>query len=103
MTITKGKSYEVKTWLANKIAQEIKKNISMCRVFAVLKETEKAVYAMLNLGVGLSKTTWIPKSALVEHEAGEDPATLAYHYEVMIEEDYNTAKEELAFHWSLVR
>lgn len=48
--MTQGKAYEVKDWFADKVAQEVGKNISMCEVFAVLKETEKAVYAMLNLG-----------------------------------------------------
>lgn len=41
-----NKSYTVKDWFANKVANEVKRNISMCDVFAIMKETEKAVYCM---------------------------------------------------------
>ena len=50
MTVKKGKSYTVKEWFANKVAEEVKQNITDCDVFAVIKETEKAVYAMLYIG-----------------------------------------------------
>lgn len=70
MTRTGDKFITVKDWFANKVANELGKNITMCDVFAILKETEKAVYAMLNVGCYQRKTMWIPKSVLVE----EDPA-----------------------------
>lgn len=50
MTRTGDKFLTVKDWFANKVANELGKNITMCDVFAILKETEKAVYAMLNVG-----------------------------------------------------
>ena len=70
-----GKSFSVKDWFANKVANEVKSNISMCEVFAILKETEKAVYAVLNLGYFFHKTMWIPKSALIENETHYDHET----------------------------
>ena len=50
MTRTGDKFLTVKDWFANKVANELGKNITMCDVFAILKETEKAVDAMLNVG-----------------------------------------------------
>ncbi len=67
-----AKTYTVKEWFANKIANEIQRNISMCEVFAVLKETDKAVYAMLNLGYKHKKTMWVPKSVLEERNASTE-------------------------------
>lgn len=66
LEIREGRLYTVKEWKANQIANEVGKNIHMCEVFAVLKETEKAVYAMLNLGFKSRKCSWIPKSALID-------------------------------------
>ena len=60
--------YTVKEWFANKIANEVKRNITMCEVFAILKETDKAVYAMLNLGCDFHKTMWLPKSVMIEND-----------------------------------
>lgn len=63
-----GQFMTVKTWLANKIANEVKRNIHMCDVYCVLKETDKAYYCILNLGYNFSRTMWIPKSAVeVKH------------------------------------
>ena len=70
--MTKGKSYTVQDWFANKVANEVKRNIAMCDVFAIIKETEKAVYGLLNLGCDSHKCMWIPKSVLVENEVGEN-------------------------------
>lgn len=69
--LNRNKSYEVKDWFGDKVAQEVKRNISMCDVFAIMKETEKAVYAMLNLGENFRKCMWVPKSVLIENEVGE--------------------------------
>lgn len=62
MTRTGDKFLTVKDWFANKVANELGKNITMCDVFAILKETEKAVYAMLNVGCYQRKTMWVPKN-----------------------------------------
>lgn len=93
------RSYSVKDWFANKVANEIKRNIYMCDVFAILKETDKAVYAMLNLGTDLKKTMWIPKSVLIESEVGFD-GNGKMHYETFFIEDYEKACEEFKNHWA---
>nr|DAG61214.1 MAG TPA: coagulation factor IX-binding protein [Caudoviricetes sp.] len=84
------KGYEVKEWFANKVANEIGRNIYSCNVFAILKETPKAVYAMLNLDVNFEKCMWIPKSVLVE--CGEKTITDC---------TYEEAREEFKDYWSL--
>lgn len=94
------KSYTVKEWFADKVANEVRRNINCCDVFAILKESEKAVYAMLNLGCDFRKCTWIPKSVLVENEIGEDEVTKAYHHETYIEADYDKAVEMFKVFWS---
>lgn len=90
MTISGEKTYTVKDWFANKIANEIKMNINMCEVFAVMKETEKAVYAMLNLGCDRKKTMWVPKSVLVEKDG---------RYGTLITESYEDASLEFSLYW----
>lgn len=90
MTISAEKTYTVKDWFANKIANEIKMNISMCDVFAVLKETEKAVYAMLNLGCDRKKTMWVPKSVLVEGDG---------RFGTLITDSYDDASEQFSVYW----
>lgn len=72
MTIAEGRTYEVKEWFANKIANEVGRNITDCSLFAVIKETEKAVYAMLHIGGTSRKCTWIPKSVLIDTTDEED-------------------------------
>ena len=93
-----GKSITVKDWFANKIAKEIRRNISFCDVFAIIKETDKAIYAMLNLGTNFSRTMWIPKSVLVERDVVDRPGEKAC-YET-IRASYEEAEEEFARHWS---
>lgn len=90
MTISEKKTYTVKDWFANKIANEIKMNINMCDVFAVLKETEKAVYAMLNLGCDRKKTMWVPKSVLVEGDG---------RFGTLITDSYDDASEQFSIFW----
>lgn len=97
--MTEHKSYEVKEWMANKIAEELRQNIDMCTVFAVIKETEKAVYAMLNLGVNEKRCHWIPKSALEEYEVGEDEETGAFHHETIFNEDYGECVQLFKEYW----
>ena len=96
------KGYEVKEWFANKVANEIGRNINLCNVFAILKETPKAVYAMLNLGSDYEKCMWVPKSVLVEYIPSEQENGF-YKYETIFEEDYNTCVEKLNNHWDMFR
>ena len=99
VVMNKNKSYTVKEWFANKVANEVKRNITMCDVFAVIKETEKAIYAMLNLGCDMKKTMWVPKSVLIEREVGENPSG-SYNHETLFIEDYEEASEAFRMHWS---
>ena len=93
-----NKSYSVKDWFANKVANEVHRNINMCDVFAILKETEKAVYAVLNLGCEFHKTMWIPKSVLIENEVGTDDHSVM-HYETRFFDSYDEAIDEFKLHW----
>lgn len=99
MTIQEKKSYTVKDWFANKVASEVGRSITSCDVFAILKETEKAVYGVLNLGTNFRKTMWIPKSVLVENEIGLDEKEMM-HYETLINDNYDEVIEEFKIFWS---
>ena len=83
------KGYTVKEWFANKIANEVRRNILMCEVFCILKETEKAVYAVMNLGTNFSRTMWVPKSVLVETDK----------FETLRISDYEEAMSRLHTMW----
>lgn len=89
--LNRTKSYEIKEWKQNEICELVQRNLTMCDIFAVLKETEKAIYAMLDIGNDRCKSTWIPKSALIECEIGEDPETGMNHPEILFEADYDKA------------
>ena len=95
MTRTENKEITVKDWFADKVANELGKNITMCYVFAILKETEKAVYAMLNVGCCQRKTMWIPKFGLVEEDDPEES-----NHKVIYTDDYDKAVELFNDHWS---
>ena len=95
MTRMENKVITTKDRFANKIANELGKNITMCYVFAILKETEKAVYAMLNVGCYQHKTMWIPKSVLVEEDVPDDS-----NHKVIYTDDYDRAVELFKDHWS---
>lgn len=95
MTRTGDKFLTVKDWFAEKIAKDLSRKIDMCDVFAILKETDKAVYAMLNIGVYLRKTMWIPKSVLIE----EDPAEHGDN-RVIYTDDYDLAVLYFKNYWS---
>jgi len=94
------KLYTVKDWFANKIANEVKRNISMCDVFCILRETEKAIYAVMNLGTHFCKTMWIPKSVIVLTES-ENSETI--HIEDLDREEekatYETVIKEFHRFW----
>lgn len=97
--LDRNKSYAVKDWFANKVANEVKRNITMCDVFAILKETDKAVYAMLNLGCDFRKCMWVPKSVLEVSEVGLDAAEIMHH-ETIFEEDYDKCVELFKSFWN---
>lgn len=67
-----NKSLEAKEWFAQKAFIE-KRGSGMFdnHIFAVIKESEKAIYALLG-GIGAHCFTWIPKSCVVECEEGQD-------------------------------
>ena len=98
----KGLAYEVKDWFADKVANEVKRNINRCSVFSIMKETEKAVYCMLDLGTDFRKCMWVPKLVLVEYTPDEQENGF-YKYETIFEEDYNTCVEKLKNHWDMFR
>ena len=75
--------YTVKEWFANKIANEVRRNISMCEVFCILKETDKAVYAIMNLGTNFARTMWVPKSVLVENDKDHETLRISDYNEAM--------------------
>lgn len=88
--LEKEKSYTVKDWFAKKIAEELGKSTFCTEIFAVIRETDKAVYAMLNLGFMKKKTMWIPKSVIVEDE--KDHGT-------MICSDYDECSKAFSSMW----
>lgn len=94
-----GKSLTVKEWFANKVANEVKSNINMCDIFAIIKETEKAVYAMVNLGTNFERTMWVPKSVLIENEIREEFGKAAHHETIRVE-SYEEAAEEFRTFWA---
>ena len=80
---------EMKEWFANKVANEIKHNLTSTEIFAVLRETEKAMYCMLNVTKGCYRCTWIPKSCVTEHKGSVDFHT---RFGLTYEEALNEAK-----------
>ena len=84
--------YTVKDWFLNKIANELHRTITSFGIFAILKEADKAVYAMCSISADKSKTMWIPKSVLEETNLGQA---------VRYIEDYNEALKEFHAMWSL--
>ena len=64
--------FVIKDWFANKIANEIKRNICSPEIFAILKETEKAVYAMISVSANQSKCVWVPKSCIEKNTGSVD-------------------------------
>lgn len=102
MTIEAGRTYEVKEWFANKVAQEVGRNITDCQLFAVIKETEKAVYAMLHIGGTSRKTMWIPKSVLVDNTE-EEMEDADGRFPLIINNDYNEVAKKWDELWSMFR
>ena len=94
-----GESLRVKDWFADKIAQELKQDIAMCEVFGILKETDKAIFAILNIGWYKYKTKWVPKSAIAHYPVGKDEYKMM-HYETFRFDNYNEAIQEFKLHWN---
>lgn len=85
--------FVMKDWFANKLANEIKHNICSADIFAILKETEKAVYAMISLSANRSKCVWIPKSCIEKSEGSID-------FRTRTNIDYDAALNEFHLFWS---
>ena len=98
--IEEGKSYTVTDYFADKVAEEVNRNIGMCEVFGILKESDKAVYALLNIGARSRKCMWVPKCFLISHEVGKDE-TGEMHYETKKFESYEEAVRAFQEFWDL--
>lgn len=85
--------FKMKDWFADKVANEIRHNICSADVFAVLKETEKAIYGMISISANRSKCVWIPKSCLEKIEGSID-------FHTRFGMDFETAQEEFHLFWS---
>lgn len=104
MTIEAGRTYTIKEWFGNKLANEIGRNITSGEIFAILKETEKAVYAMLHIGGTSRKTTWIPKSVLVDTTDEEyDEAEGDGRFPLIINDNYDEVVKAWDSHWDMFR
>ena len=66
------KQLHMKEWFACKVANEIRRNLHTTEIFAVLRETEKAIYAMLTIAPGYNRCIWIPKSCTEETAGSRD-------------------------------
>lgn len=80
------KSYTLKDWFAAKVGKENNFSLMDGWLVAIMKETEKAVYAMVHISGSHRKCMWVPKSCLEEYEIGNDG--IVNHYETVIEQDY---------------
>ena len=98
MKMEAGRTYTVKEWFADKIATEAGRTITACEIFAVIRETEKAVYAMLHIGGTSRKTTWIPKSVVIDTTDEEyDEMMGDGRFPLIINENY----DEVAKAWKI--
>lgn len=93
-----NKSYKVPEWFLINNIDKIGPDFALSDVFAIIKETPKAVYAMLNLGVMKRRCLWIPKSVLIEREVGEQEDGQMF-YETIKEEDYDECVKLFKEHW----
>ncbi len=84
MTMTK-KAMEAKDWFA------AKNDLGNGQIVAIIKETEKAIYALVWTSFNNRKTTWIPKSC-IESRDEEDvykQTIIADSYEAAVERYYD--------------
>lgn len=102
-----GKVLTVKDWFGNKKAQELGRNLYTFHIFAIIKETEKAVYAIVDLGYTgdnhfLYRTFWIPKSAIIEDHYYDDEEELAEKKSVIIDlEEGAYERQSKALKWQM--
>ena len=87
------KQLSMKDWFANKVANEIRHNLHNPDIFAVLRETEKAMYVMLAIEPGCTRCTWVPKSCIVEN-----PGSVDFHTRTGL--SYEEAAREARIFWS---
>lgn len=65
------KMLSMKEWFANKTCRELRRNLHSADIFAVIRETEKAMYVML-AECGMPICIWVPKSCIEEHAGSID-------------------------------
>lgn len=83
----------VKDWFHEKKMNEKRRNVQCTKVFAILKETEKAYNVLVGDPV-CTMTYWVPKSCTEEVESNELDFTLE-------DVDYNEAYAELKAHMAM--
>ena len=94
VTTVRGIKSFVSDWFAGKNGIAVENH----RVLAILKETEKAVYAIYGNKFGEKKTLWIPKSLIVE-----EPANYDDYWSYVVTGDWNTAMNEIKLEASMWR
>lgn len=82
----------VKDWFHEKKMNEKRRNVQSTKVFAILKETEKAYNVLVGDAVK-SMTYWVPKSCTVEEESDDFSFTLV---DVTYDEAYAEYKSHMA-------
>ena len=96
-----GMNLEVKDWFIHKKADELNVySYFEAHVWAILKETEKAVYAIVEFKIGTMRTFWIPKSAIVNLIVAEDDPNPDC-FKTYRCDDYAEAKKALVDFWHL--
>lgn len=86
------KQLVMKEWFANKTCRELRRNLHSADIFAVIRETEKAMYVMLR-EIGKPICVWVPKSC-VETVSGSDD------FHTIFNVSYETAAFEHRLFWS---
>lgn len=94
ITIVRGISLQTADWFArkNRVSQYGD------RILAILKETEKAVYAIYGNICGVRKTMWIPKSVIREEKAQYED-----FWSHVVTSDWGTAMAEINLEASMWR
>lgn len=94
ITLVRGIELTTADWFARKN----RVSDSGDRVLAIVKETEKAVYAIYGSLCGAKKSMWIPKSVLREEEANYEE-----YWSYVITADWQTAMNEIKLEASMWR
>ena len=82
----------MKDWFANKTCRELRRNLHSADIFAVLRETEKAIYVMLR-EYGKPICIWVPKSCVESVSGSAD-------FHTLFNVSYETAAFEHRLFWS---